>query len=1373
MTPADGPIDPELLLRENGWLLLLARRLVGDADAADELVQETWMRFASKPPDRRESLRAWLARVLRRLVVDRHRSESRRREREKIVAHEEAIRSSPQDLLARTELRRDIVQSVVELQEPYRTMVILRFFEEATPREIAERTQTSIHTVNTRLRRALEILRIRLDHRHGSRESWLGSLLFIVRPFEPAPVFPETVGIASTASQASTLLGAPLMSTKITLASMLAIVVTLGLFWATLERPGGPEISPDGLARSGSETANLAREFDGESSGEKEDPSSTGETSMVTEVEEPAPALVGRVTAEGDVPVPQARVFALASRSWEDQLELDERLSGFEDIQSSSLARSLRRARELARTLPRQLSDDGGNFSFAELEEGDYRIIVLHSHHLPRDAGIVSVVAGQTSRHDVHLIQGHEIRGTVKDEAGRSVVGARVEARASSERLLFGKSRREALSEELRTGAFLLSPTPAITDAEGRWKLTTLEPRPQDLEASKEGFVTAQQRDIAVDGSPVELILRSGFSLRGRLVDERDLPIPDARVILRRRPLDLPQTQEIGMPLDQYMVPLDFEPGATESIERRSGIDGRFEFTALLEREYDFVVEAGDRPHLSRRVSVTGPTDLGDILLAPGTSIEGQVVDELGRPVDRALVWIEATGDTGIAVWGHLQWRPESLVETRSLPDGSFKLEGLPVGIFQLRAVSTRLAAGNLSGIQPGQTGVRIQLPAGHRVAGVVLDGDTGLPIVGARVSLTETRARVEAREKQAWTDPEGRFTIEGAPRGDFGLAVTHPDYTHRPHPLHDPDPHVEHEIRLFAPREVRGIVVNPGGQRVPGARLSIIEENGKRFDPGSRSGIRGSFRLLLPGKTGRDSSFTIEASAPGQGFGSSEPIRPTDETSDVEILLEKTATLTALILDSETEAVARAIFRLTPENDASRSRISYSDRDGSLTLEGIEPGTHRIEIRAIDHAPLLDTVEITRDDLNLEFTLDRGRQLSGTIVDSDGIPVSDAQIFVIESHPMDEVTEDRNPHARRRRREDGRAVETVRTGADGVYEFSHLPASDLTVFARAAGFIQSDLHFIPAETSRHDFVLVRYSRIRGLVVDSLTHRPIPDFQVWVNLQKNLGGIGGSGMLLPRQFASPDGSFLIEPVKPGEYFLVISSPGRVTRGHFLDLTPGLEESLRIELDPGALVSGVVKDATDGHPVAGVSVALRNRSREAWTNRIFSSLRTTTALDGSFAIGGLEDGKYHLHLNHPDFVRNVNFPPVLIEDGRAVDLDLELPRSGELVVRIHRSDRRRPPFEMQIQLVSEARDKFRHHTRPASTTIQTVRVPSIPPGTYDAFLVEKFFNRQTAGGERIDLENDVDVLRTPLGEVEIRSGETEEAEVVVEEAPEFR
>ncbi len=197
---------PEKLLAHSAFVHRLAVALLrGDADAAADVVQETYviaLREGRRPP---RHPRAWLSTIVRNLVHRRYRSDSRRKRREQVAAQAEAT-SSTVDTAARIETQRRVVAAVEALPEPYCTTIVLRYFDGLSPREIASRQSVPWETVRTRLQRGLDQLRGTLDLEWaGGRRAWSIALL----PLAQASL---------SAGAKATITGGILMTTKTKLA---------------------------------------------------------------------------------------------------------------------------------------------------------------------------------------------------------------------------------------------------------------------------------------------------------------------------------------------------------------------------------------------------------------------------------------------------------------------------------------------------------------------------------------------------------------------------------------------------------------------------------------------------------------------------------------------------------------------------------------------------------------------------------------------------------------------------------------------------------------------------------------------------------------------------------------------------------------------------------------------------------------------------------------------------------------------------------------------------------------------------------------------------------------------------------------------------
>jgi RNA polymerase sigma-70 factor (ECF subfamily) len=164
--------EPDPLIEHVEGVRRLARRLVTDQAAAEDVAQEALLHASKRRPREGWRLGAWLAGLVRNKARERARAERRRRAREERAAPASAVPSAA-EVVARVEVHRRVLAAVLELPDPYRTVVWLRFFEDRGPRSIARLLGVPRETVRTQLRRGLDQLRSRLDaDDRGSTARW-------------------------------------------------------------------------------------------------------------------------------------------------------------------------------------------------------------------------------------------------------------------------------------------------------------------------------------------------------------------------------------------------------------------------------------------------------------------------------------------------------------------------------------------------------------------------------------------------------------------------------------------------------------------------------------------------------------------------------------------------------------------------------------------------------------------------------------------------------------------------------------------------------------------------------------------------------------------------------------------------------------------------------------------------------------------------------------------------------------------------------------------------------------------------------------------------------------------------------------------------
>ena len=145
------------ILEHESFVRALAAQLVRDAHAVDDLVQETWRIAVERPPRERRNLRGWLRRVVESVAFRQARRRAHLRETELVTEPTTAAAA------ARSERAADVGRAVLQLDEPYRSVILMRFYDGHPPSRIARQLDRPVNTVNSQLQRALRQLAARLD----------------------------------------------------------------------------------------------------------------------------------------------------------------------------------------------------------------------------------------------------------------------------------------------------------------------------------------------------------------------------------------------------------------------------------------------------------------------------------------------------------------------------------------------------------------------------------------------------------------------------------------------------------------------------------------------------------------------------------------------------------------------------------------------------------------------------------------------------------------------------------------------------------------------------------------------------------------------------------------------------------------------------------------------------------------------------------------------------------------------------------------------------------------------------------------------------------------------------------------------------------
>jgi RNA polymerase sigma factor (sigma-70 family) len=758
--------DAEAELRRHaGALRSLASSLVRDAHAADDIVQDAWVRAAEAPPRHGASPRGWLATIVHRLARRWQRSERRRRVREQLAVEAAATRDADgRGTAEREELLQRLVDAVRALPQPYRDAIWQRYFEDLAPADIAARSGVPLATVKSRLQRGLAQLRARLDGDGGRDGGWRRGLVaaFGLRP--------EAAAVASA--------GITVMTTKAKVV-VVSAVLTLALLGAFAVRP-----RPASLDAPSGDAPAVARGAVGAAAPHAPRSAEDATAARVPVVDNPPPgtgALLVRALRPDGTPATNETLVVRRHREG-----------------GSFHARAVR-------------TDDAGTARFDELPPMTVAVRLLQH----TEESNAQVRAGAVTELELLLPAGIELHGRVVDADRRPIAGAEVDL------MEFNSSLAAAVATADADGRFLVrhvAPTSMVSARTARhaaapWQLVqgTSGGRADvvvtliDAGGVVDGIVVRAD-GRAVAGAEV-LVGRSSFD---GVVTSTGLPATAVPV----RAADDGRFRIVGLAQGENPVVVraaGFAPWrgtcavfshatSTLRVEMSEGVtctgvardaagtpaagglvrprgfdgaswcwtevaaDGSFTLAGLppgpieLRAEHDEMGRGGIR--VAGDAGAVVPCEL---VLSRGIELRGRAVDPAGAAVAGVLVFARSGDRTA----------PQS-EQGRSDAEGRFVVTNCPEGLLtviayrgndEVRVERVDPRTGDLELRLPS---VAVALPASVRIRGSLVDPE-GRPIEGAEVSAYTPRTE---RRVECATAADGTFELGPVPPGTWTLYV-------------------------------------------------------------------------------------------------------------------------------------------------------------------------------------------------------------------------------------------------------------------------------------------------------------------------------------------------------------------------------------------------------------------------------------------------------------------------------------------------------------------------------------------------------------------------------------------------------------------------
>jgi protocatechuate 3,4-dioxygenase beta subunit len=655
-----------------------------------------------------------------------------------------------------------------------------------------------------------------------------------------------------------------------------------------------------------------------------------------------------------------------------------------------------------------------------------------------------------------------------------------------------------------------------------------------------------------------------------------------------------------------------------EPICTDSAADGRYLISNLPPASYFVHASArsyrpelhhpdGDRQKRSVVLAAAERRSGVDIALRPGgVEITGTVADLTGGPIAHARV---RSG-------GRLSGQPGGAAETDDRGRFSLWVSPGPIGV---TASADGYAPQTTSGSAPGT--FELLLAPEASFAGTVVDGATGQPVAGARVSLSGDGPGIESGA--TITGPDGAYHVGGLGPGRY-IATARTEHGWG---------RTDGSLLVGLGQQVDGVVVKLSrAMRVEGKL--VIAATGQPCPDGSVKLRDTARRLTLALRETPGGIHVAEGALPGtysvepacRDFVSRESYPPvTLADKDVTGLaweVDAGATLRGKVTTRSGEPVEGALVSAHPATGDHLAdwRSTWSGDDGRYELRGIRPGAHRLDVSS-QRAPapaggfaieIASAAVVERD-----LVLDDGGTIKGAVVDPDGKPVGGIYIAarLANGRPSFRPGECKSDDA-------------------GAFTCDAIPTGDYRVTAQTTRFARPRLS---GDDNAGAAVTVRASQvstvklvveaqsgaIRGTVVDG-DGRPVDD--AFVSAVRESEGPGpGFAMLEIRwswgvrpNLTAADGSFTVPRLAPGSYMLRAYRKGG---GEAIAEHAAVGSTVKLQITTPGSIEGTARRA--GVPLAGITVSVHNP--QTWLSREEQFYETA----GHFVVRDLPKG--HLQI----------------------------------------------------------------------------------------------------------------------------------------------
>ena len=472
----------------------------------------------------------------------------------------------------------------------------------------------------------------------------------------------------------------------------------------------------------------------------------------------------------------------------------------------------------------------------------------------------------------------------------------------------------------------------------------------------------------------------------------------------------------------------------------------------------------------------------------------------------------------------------------------------------------------------------------------------------------------------------------------------------------------------------ISGIVRDDAGTPLPGTKVTVHRLQGG-------SGIA-SASLVAEKSVANDGSFRFDDLIAGRyrfqgtltGYQSHRAeVTLIDGVSAPEVVLVLTSgmTISGTILgplgkpvaDAQIAAFQERVEREAPlqkrlqvllelqEMQEENGIVAVSDSSGFYQIAGLENLSYRLQTVARGFSPE-EKRYISAGSTEVDFVLEVGGVLTGTVQDPGGTAIADALIEVYRETGTQDIIEIIQERAMP-------PLASANSDGSGLFEFDQLGGgSNYRLVTRASGFQPRQFGNLTVESGgseRVDVVLEPGAVIQGTVYDPLGS-PLENARCKVNpMGARSDGppidLTDSGIL-----TDVDGTFTFDTLEETDYRLVVSSTNFATYQE-LRIRPS-SDSLSIQLSDGAAISGSVLDAETSAPIIGAIVTVND----------VADVKKSAVTDGNgrYYVRGVTEQRRpiaYVSVTATGFMRSGNVQVEVTDGAESAGQDFYLERNG--------------------------------------------------------------------------------------------------------------